>query len=681
MSKSYKRTKVAAAVLSSAMVTSAIMPASVVFAEESQPVQTQEVQGFRYIRVEYVNAAGGTVERRQVRVNDGQLSIVVNAPEGYTLFDTNNVISVNDSTKSIKVPIVRATNPGTPTVRYVSVEYVDMDGNTVDTQQVQVNDGQLLIVANAPEGYTLFDTNNVISINDSTSSVKVQVIKNAPAVRFISVEYVDMDGNTVDTQQIQVNNGQLSLVVNAPEGYNLFDTNNVISIDDLTTNVKVQVVKNAPALRFISVEYVDMDGNTVDTQQVQVNNGQLSLVVNAPEGYNLFDTNNVISIDDLTTNVKVQVVKKEVKPEFRYVRVNYKNPAGETVATDRVKVELGRLTMTVKAPEGYDLVDTNNVLSIDDSTKSVNVAVIKKVVKPEVPAFRYVRVNYKNAAGATVATDRVKVELGRLTMTVKAPEGYDLVDTNNVLSIDDSTKSVNVAVIKKVVKPETPDFRYVRVNYKDAAGTTVAAERVKVELGRLTMTVKAPEGYDLVDTNNVISIDDSTKEIDVLVTKHIVDLEGTRTVTVKLMCGTEQLGKDLQVEVPAASKYVEKADLEKLFAQKDTLPSGYKLKTLSDAYYIEDNEIYVAVVKEFTDLEPAKPIIPLTPLQPAKPVTPIQPITPAKPARPVKPVQPAKPAKPSKVPTSVATNLFGTISTMGASLAAALGLIASKKRK
>ena len=181
--------------------------------------------------------------------------------------------------------------------------------------------------------------------------------------------------------------------------------------------------------------------------------------------------------------------------------------------------------MTVTAPEGYDLLDTNNVISIDDNTKTVKVSVVKKVVEPEAPKSRWIRVEFINAAGAVVATDRQDVEFGRLSMTVTAPEGYDLLDTNNVLSIDDNTKTVKVSVVKKAVEPEAPKSRWIRVEYINAAGAIVATERQNVEFGRLTMCVKAPEGYTLADTNNVLSISDETKTVKVSVLKAAAEPE------------------------------------------------------------------------------------------------------------------------------------------------------------
>ena len=163
----------------------------------------------------------------------------------------------------------------------------------------------------------------------------------------------------------------------------------------------------------------------------------------------------------LAKQAEPEVTEPEA-PKARFIRVEYVNAAGAIVATERQKVEYGKLAMTVTAPKGYNLFDPNNVISIDDNTKTVKVTVVKEIVEPEVtepeaPKARFIRVEYVNAAGAVVATERQKVEYGKLAMTVTPPEGYNLFDTNNVISIDDETKTVQVLVVKKSVEPEVTE--------------------------------------------------------------------------------------------------------------------------------------------------------------------------------------------------------------------------------
>ena len=415
-----------------------------------------------------------------------------------------------------------------------------------DATEVDVN-----ALQHVPEGFTVVGQ---IEIKGNYATAIVEPVA-APKSREITVNFKTADGVTVETQKVDVEYGKLMLTVMPPKGYDLADTNNVLSIDDSITVVDVQVIKKVETSREVTVNFKTADGVTVETQKVDVEYGKLILTVTPPKGYDLADTNNVLSIDDKTTEVNVQVIKKV--PTSREITVNYKTADGVTVGTEKVDVKYGKLTLTVKAPEGYDLADTNNVLSIDDKTTVVDVQVIKKA-----PTSREITVNYKTADGETVKTEKVDVEYGKLTLTVMPPKGYDLADTNNVLSIDDKTTVVDVQVIKQV-----PKSRYINVYYKDPSGETVGTQRQDVEYGRLTITVTPPKGYDLVDTNNVISIDDKTTEVEVQVIKQAPK---SRSIRVNYVLENERQVGNERVEVPYTKESIVATDLKRI-------PEGYEL--------------------------------------------------------------------------------------------------------
>ena len=301
---------------------------------------------------------------------------------------------------------------------------------------------------------------------------------------------------------------------------------------------------NAEETRMMNVNYVTEDGSPVKTVRVavgesatEITKGDLQFI---PEDYDIVEGELPKAIVATDSAVTIKVKKHVETPAFRMVRVEYINEAGTAVDTRRVKVNKGKDdTITVVAPEGYDLIGESEVLvKATDTTVKV---MIKKHV--EAPKTRWIHVEFINAAGAKVATKRVEVEYGKLAMTVVAPEGYDLVDTNNVISIDDNTTTVKVAVTKKVIE-EPAKTRWIRVEYINAAGAVVATKRVEVEYGRLTLSVFAPEGYDLVDTNNVISIDDNTKTVKVAVMKIVDEPEENTKPNTDVEVNTPEENKD-----------------------------------------------------------------------------------------------------------------------------------------
>ena len=261
------------------------------------------------------------------------------------------------------------------------------------------------------------------------------------------------------------------------------------------------------------------------------------------------------------------------------------NAAGAVVESRRVNVEYGRLSMTVAAPEGYVLADTNNVISIDDNTKTVKVNVMK--ADAPVIGFRAIRVEFINPAEAIVATKRVNVQYGRLSMTVEAPEGYVLADSNNVIAIDDNTKTVKVAVMKA----EGPEigFRAIRVEYVNAAGAIVSAERVNVQFGKLSITVAAPEGYKLFDTNNVIAIDDETKTVKVQVVKDVKLVPVTVSYVVEATLLADQ-NPWIEIVMAESPYFVDVEDLKEV-------PAGYTVVEL----LANDNGVTAIVKKNHPD--------------------------------------------------------------------------------
>ena len=153
----------------------------------------------------------------------------------------------------------------------------------------------------------------------------------------------------------------------------------------------------------------------------------------------VFADDAVETVPAVTTEEAEASTTKNVKVIFKENGTKVGDTVTVTVDQDATTVPESALT----APEGYKITSIGNI----GNRNTCFVAVEKLPVEPEAPKSRWIRVEFINAAGAVVATDRQDIEFGRLSMTVTAPEGYDLVDTNNVISIDDNTKTVKVSVV------------------------------------------------------------------------------------------------------------------------------------------------------------------------------------------------------------------------------------------
>ena len=425
-----------------------------------------------------------------------------------------------------------------------------------------------------------------------------------PEDRFVEVEYKDMSGNIISTEKVKVAYGKLSMVVKAPEGYTLTDTNNVISIDDNTKSVEVQVMQeNAEPYMLINKSEAKKFSKALnelnkadkaffkgkvkdiktlgDFQKSFLNLGKdLERNTNSSEDKKLEDkikfAEDYNKLYEFYTNESTQNKLPEFIKNFYDQILNKENwekinalvscihslhgcEAGFDFLTskDGVNFEVisrngmgdghnqGLRTFAINNDEAYPwlCIGTANpffggqVWLLDEEPTERPDTPVEK------PEFRWVRVNYKDTAGRIVASERIKVEYGKLSIVVTPPDGYDLFDTNNEISISDKTIALDVSVVKKAedtpdtnpdekpddkpdenpgkpdVEPDETEARDITVQFKDLEENIVATEKIKVEYGRLTMTVMPPKGYNLVDTNNVISIDDETEVVDVYVMK------------------------------------------------------------------------------------------------------------------------------------------------------------------
>ena len=343
------------------------------------------------------------------------------------------------------------------------------------------------------------------------------------ATKFITVKYKTSTGVDKGQERVKVAKDAKEVAAtslkNIPEGYKVVGA---VTINGRFASATVEPVEEAkPELttKLITVKYQTSTGVDKGQEKIKVEKDAAIIPVtdlkNVPEGYKVVG---VVEIDGRFAKAIVEPVE-EAKPEAttKLITVNYQTSTGVDKGQEKIKVEKDAVLIPAtdlkKVPKGYRVV---GAVEIDGRFAKAIVEPVEEA-KPEAPKSRLVRVEYVNAAGAIVEARRVNVEYGRLALTVSAPEGYRLFDTNNVISIDDETKTVKVLVVKEEAKPEAPKSRLIRVEYKTVSGRIVATERQNIEYGRLALTVKAPEGYRLFDTNNVISIDDETKTVEVLV--------------------------------------------------------------------------------------------------------------------------------------------------------------------
>ena len=227
--------------------------------------------------------------------------------------------------------------------------------------------------------------------------------------------------------------------------------------EEKTEAVTPSVTETVEEVGFKRVKVIYRDGNERGGEaRVMISEDATTIPatnLKVPEGYHIVSVGNINKRGSLFVSV---AKNEEAKPEVttKLITVRYQTSTGVDKGQEKITVEKDATTIPEtdlkNVPEGYKVV---GAVEIDGRFATAIVEPIE-TTKPEESKVRFVRVEYVNAAGAIVSSSRVKVKDNQSTITVATPEGYDLFDTNNVLSIDDNTDRVEVFVMKAEPKPE-----------------------------------------------------------------------------------------------------------------------------------------------------------------------------------------------------------------------------------
>ena len=550
MSKFSKTTKVAAAVLSTAMVANAILPASTVLAEEGRADKVNSVlkASQKRITVKYKTSTGMDKGQENVFVAPDttiiSTDLLKNVPAGFKVVDTVKVDG--RFATAIVEPIGEEVTP-TPAFRYIRVEYKNIAGGIVDSRRVKVDYGKLTFIAQAPEGYELVDTNNVISIDDGTKSLSIEVReKVAPQYSSIQVRYVTSTGSVKGTQRITVEKNRLVLseaeLTRVPEGYKVVDLGNMIK------NNQVEVVV-APIEeeKIVTVSYVCDDFKVGEESVLVASDATVvdEAALNLPEGYDL------VSVANITTH---NACKVTVKKQKKSVVVSYETSTGSVKGTQRISVDFDALLVQESAltrvPEGYKIVDLGGMI------KGNKVVVIVEAEEANEKEVKVLYMNGKNKVTeeiVTVAKDATTVEEAALTI----PAGYKLVSVGNI----------NSRNVVKVALENT--MKSVVVKYQTSTGSVKGTQRIQVSKDALEikedLLTRIPEGYKVVA---ISGIEDGT------VIATVEAIPTTKLVKVSYVFEGNKIGEG-EATVAIDATTVTEADLT-------NVPAGYKVSTISN---------------------------------------------------------------------------------------------------
>ena len=421
--------------------------------------------------------------------------------------------------------------------REVIVYYVDENGKVVSSKSENIAYGKWTYYAEAPEGYVLFDTNNVISIDDNTTDIHIEV--RAKEKKSVLVTYKTSSEMVKGTERITVDADALEIressLKRVPGGYK------VVSISAIEDNAvtaiveKISTTKNVKANYICNGEKVGEEELTVADDATTVTEDQLTI----PEKYKFVSASNITSRG--TVDVKV-------KRQTKSIVVKYETSTGMEKGRERIAVDIDATEISesdLEVPEGLKVVSISAI-------KNKTVVVVVEAV-PTTKDVKAVYVCDGNKIGdekVTVAADATTVTEGQLTI----PENYKFVSASNITS-------KNIVTVKIARKTKS-----VVVKYETSSGMEKFRERIDVDIEATEVSeadLNVPSGY------NVVSISAIKNKTVVVVVEEIP----TKEIKVNYICNGKKVGSET-INIAEDATTVTEDQL--------TIPDGYELETITN---------------------------------------------------------------------------------------------------
>ena len=214
------------------------------------------------------------------------VNIIWNNGSGAQTVDITNVTASTcyklntQSGNKIQATVVDCREEVTPV--YFTVTFQDWNGTVLKTEQVEQGKSATSPAAPVREGYTFKGWDKDFSNVQSNLTVTAQYEKN---VVYYTVTFLDWDGTTLKTEQVEQGKSATAPAAPVREGYTFIgwdkDFSNVQS--DLT--VTAQYEKNVPEPIYYTVTFQDWDGSILKNEQVEQGKSATAPATPVREGY------------------------------------------------------------------------------------------------------------------------------------------------------------------------------------------------------------------------------------------------------------------------------------------------------------------------------------------------------------------------------------------------------------
>ena len=388
----------------------------------------------------------------EVKVEEGKSAVKPDDPirEGYTFTGWDKKFDNVTSDLTVTAQY---------TINVYTVTFVDKDGKTLKTEDVEWGSSATAPAAPAVEGYHFTGWDKKFDKITSDLTVKAQY-----AINVYTVTFVDKDGKTIKTEDVE--HGSAATAPDAPvvEGYHFTGWDK--TFDNVTSDL---TVKAQYAINVYTVTFLDKDGKTIKTEDVE--HGKSATAPDAPavEGYHFTGWDK--KFDKVTSDLTVKALYAINTYTVTFVDYDNKELKTETV-------EHGKAATAPADPkrEGYTFTGWDK----DFSNITADLTVKAQY------AINVYTVTFLDKDGNTLKTE--KVEHGKSATAPEAPviEGWTFAGWDKAFNVVKSDLIVQATYTKNPVYT---------VTFKDWDGSTIA--EVKVEEGKSAVKPDDPirEGY------------------------------------------------------------------------------------------------------------------------------------------------------------------------------------------
>ena len=220
------------------------------------------------------------------------VNIIWNNGSGAQTVDITNVTASTcyklntQSGNKIQATVVDCREEVTPV--YFTVTFQDWNGTVLKTEQVEQGKSATAPADPVRERYTFIGWDKSFSNVQSDLTVTAQYEKN---VVYYTVTFLDWDGTTLKTEQVEQGKSATAPADPIREGYTFIGWNKDFSNVQSNLTVTAQYEQNAPEPIYYTVTFQDWDGSILKNEQVEQGKSATAPAAPVREGYTFIGWN------------------------------------------------------------------------------------------------------------------------------------------------------------------------------------------------------------------------------------------------------------------------------------------------------------------------------------------------------------------------------------------------------